>query len=53
MNLLGARVLIVEDDPFVAMAAQEMVEGLAEWLPGSHALSPPQKKEFVNRDSIA
>ena len=45
MSLKGARVLIVEDDPFVAMAANMMVEELGGVVAGTaHSLDAAQEK---------
>jgi len=45
MNLKGARVLIVEDDPFVAMAANMMVEELGGVVAGTaHSLDAAKEK---------
>lgn len=45
MNLKGTRVLIVEDDPFVAMAANIMVEELGGVVAGTaHSLDAAKEK---------
>ena len=45
MNLNGTRVLIVEDDPFVAMAANMMVEELGGVVAGTaHSLDAAKEK---------
>jgi CheY-like chemotaxis protein len=48
MNLQGARVVIVEDDPFVAMDAELMVEGLGGRVAGT-ARSLPAAKEKIRQ----
>ena len=48
MNLQGARVLIVEDDPVVAMAANVMVEELGGVVAGT-ALSLNAANEKIGR----